>query len=490
MNYSGKYIYIIGAGFAGQMIAAEINRKKIFGKTAAFIDDDPNLIGKTVDNIPVLGPIDQFISFLRHTDRDEAIIAMPSASKERIKKVYETLTKAGFSRIKILPALSQIIDGSAHLVQAREIDPLDVLGRTPVTVSLKESLAYLRGKRVLITGAGGSIGSELARQLLSGGAQRLYLFGHGENSIYQIDKELHILQKEGIGEKAVIVPVIGDLKNREYMRYILSKLKASVIFHCAAYKHVPLMEENPVAVMENNVFGTKNLLDAAAESGVERFVLISTDKAVEPVSVYGVSKMLCEKLVLETARNIKIPGAYMFVRFGNVLGSRGSILPLFAEQLKTGGPLTVTDPNVKRFFMTIPEACSLVLKTGGVGINAASYLLDMGDPIRIEDIARQFIRFSGLEPETDVAIRYIGLRPGERLEEPLWTKEENPEPTEHPKILKLNCSQGALPLDKLLKKLYPICIEGPKDVYRSRSKLLEILTEAIPSFKDAYHDKL
>lgn len=490
MNYSGKYIYIIGAGFAGQMIAAEINRKKIFGKTAAFIDDDPNLIGKTVDNIPVLGPIDQFISFLRHTDRDEAIIAMPSASKERIKKVYETLTKAGFSRIKILPALSQIIDGSAHLVQAREIDPLDVLGRTPVTVSLKESLAYLRGKRVLITGAGGSIGSELARQLLSGGAQRLYLFGHGENSIYQIDKELHILQKEGIGEKAVIVPVIGDLKNREYMRYILSKLKASVIFHCAAYKHVPLMEENPVAVMENNVFGTKNLLDAAAESGVERFVLISTDKAVEPVSVYGVSKMLCEKLVLETARNIKIPGAYMFVRFGNVLGSRGSILPLFAEQLKTGGPLTVTDPNVKRFFMTIPEACSLVLKTGGVGINAASYLLDMGDPIRIEDIARQFIRFSGLEPETDVAIRYIGLRPGERLEEPLWTKEENPEPTEHPKILKLNCSQGALPLDKLLKKLYPICVEGPKDVYRSRSKLLEILTEAIPSFKDAYHDKL
>ena len=489
MNYSGKYIYIIGAGFAGQMIAAEINRKKIFGKTAAFIDDDPNLIGKTVDNVPVLGPIDQFISFLRHTDRDEAIIAMPSASKERIKKVYETLTKAGFSRIKILPALSQIIDGSAHLVQAREIDPLDVLGRTPVTVSLKESLAYLRGKRVLITGAGGSIGSELARQLLSGGAQRLYLFGHGENSIYQIDKELHILQKEGIGEKAVIVPVIGDLKNREYMRYILSKLKASVIFHCAAYKHVPLMEENPVAVMENNVFGTKNLLDAAAESGVERFVLISTDKAVEPVSVYGVSKMLCEKLVLETAQNIQIPGAYMFVRFGNVLGSRGSILPLFAEQLKTGGPLTVTDPNVKRFFMTIPEACSLVLKTGGVGINAASYLLDMGDPIKIEDIARQFIRFSGLEPETDVAIRYIGLRPGERLEEPLWTKEENPEPTEHPKILKLNCSQGALPLDKLLKKLYPICIEGPKDVYRSRSKLLEILTEAIPSFKDAYHDK-
>ena len=270
MTNSEKYIYIIGAGFAGQMIAGEIVRKKIFGTPAAFIDDDPELIGKTIDGIPVLGPIDRFISFLRRGERDEAVIAMPSVSKERISKIYETLTKAGFTRIKILPAISQIVDGSAHLIQTREIDPLDILGRTPVTVSLKESLAYLRGKRVLITGAGGSVGSELARQLLSGGAERLYLFGHGENSIYQIDKELRILQKEGVGEKAVIVPVIGDLKNKNYMHYIISKLHADVIFHCAAYKHVPLMEENPVAVIENNVFGTKNLLDAAIENGKAR----------------------------------------------------------------------------------------------------------------------------------------------------------------------------------------------------------------------------
>ena len=494
MNRSEQFIYIIGAGFAGQMIAAEIARKKIFGKTAAFIDDDPELIGKKIDGIPVLGPVDEFISFLRHSDRDEAIIAMPSAPKERIKSVYEALSRAGFSRIKILPALSQILDGSAHLIQARAIDPLDVLGRTPVTISLKESLAYLRGKRVLITGAGGSIGSELARQLLSGGAQRLYLFGHGENSIYQIDKELHILQKEGVGEKAVIVPVIGDLKNRDYMFYILSKLKADVIFHCAAYKHVPLMEENPVAVIENNVFGTKNLLDASVESGTERFVLISTDKAVDPVSVYGVSKMLCEKLVLQTAENLqeKNPGiekkaAYMFVRFGNVLGSRGSILPLFAEQLKTGGPLTITHPDMKRFFMTIPEACSLVLKAGGVGMNATPYLLDMGEPIKIEEIARQFIRFSGLEPDKDVQIAYIGLRPGERLEEPLWTEEENPQQTEYPKILKLKPGCKDFPLHKVLEKLYPICVDARQEVYRSRAELLKILTEEVPSLKEAYH---
>ncbi|WP_428771130.1 nucleoside-diphosphate sugar epimerase/dehydratase [Treponema sp. HNW] len=498
MNRSEQFIYIIGAGFAGQMIAAEIGRKKIFGKTAAFIDDDPELIGKKIDGIPVLGPVDEFISFLRHADRDEAIIAMPSAPKERIKSIYESLSRAGFSRIKILPAISQIVDGTAHLIQAREIDPLDVLGRTPVTLSLKESLAYLRGKRVLITGAGGSIGSELARQLLSGGAQRLYLFGHGENSIYQIDKELHILQKEGVGEKAVIVPVIGDLKNREYMFYILSKLKADVIFHCAAYKHVPLMEENPVAVIENNVFGTKNLLDASLACGTERFVLISTDKAVEPVSVYGVSKMLCEKLVLQAAQTLrennpdiqKKGAAYMFVRFGNVLGSRGSILPLFAEQLKTGGPLTVTHPEMKRYFMTIPEACSLVLKAGGVGSNATPYLLDMGEPIKIEEIARQFIRFSGLEPDKDVRISYIGLRPGERMEEPLWTQQEHPLQTEYPKILKLHPVCDDFPLHKILEKLYPICVAGTPNLYRSRSALLEILTETVPSLKESYNGNI
>ena len=496
MTNSEKYIYIIGAGFAGQMIAGEIVRKKIFGTPAAFIDDDPELIGKTIDGIPVLGPIDRFISFLRRGERDEAVIAMPSVSKERISKIYETLTKAGFTRIKILPAMSQIVDGSAHLIQTREIDPLDILGRTPVTVSLKESLAYLRGKRVLITGAGGSVGSELARQLLSGGAERLYLFGHGENSIYQIDKELRILQKEGVGEKAVIVPVIGDLKNKNYMHYIISKLHADVIFHCAAYKHVPLMEENPVAVIENNVFGTKNLLDAAIENGTDRFVLISTDKAVLPVSVYGVSKMLCEKLVLQSARAQaqknehsnppKHSASYMFVRFGNVLGSRGSILPLFAEQLKTGGPLTVTHPDMKRFFMTIPEACSLVLKAGGVGTNGTPYLLDMGEPIKINEIARQCIRFSGLEPERDVQIQYIGLRPGERLEEPLWTQDENPQPTEYPKILKLNCSDNNFPLDSLLEELYPICVSGPEKTYRNRNALLKLLTQAVPSLKDFY----
>lgn len=492
-----KFLYIIGAGFAGQMIAEELKRKKIFGQVSAFIDDDASIIGKEIDGIPVLGPINHFITFLRHTDRDEAIIAMPSAPKERIKEVYDVLTKCGFSRIKILPSISQVIEGKAHLIQAREIDPLDILGRTPVTISLKESLAYLRGKRVLITGAGGSIGSELARQLLSGGAERLYLFGHGENSIYLIDRELRTLQAEGVGEKATIVPVIGDLKDKAYINYILPKLKCDVIFHCAAYKHVPLMEENPVAVIENNVFGTKNLVEAAIKAGTKRFVLISTDKAVSPVSVYGVSKMLCEKIVLDAASKITDKdNAFMFVRFGNVLGSRGSVLPVFMNQLKTGGPLTVTDPKVKRYFMTIPEACSLVLKTGGVGENGIPYLLDMGEPIKILEMAEQCIRFSGLEPYKDVKIEITGMRKGERIDEPLWLEEEAPKKTQYPKILQLTTPANSLSgskLENLLSRLAEVCLpsdDGIKNgIYRDKDSLYKILMDAVPSYNDFVNSK-
>ncbi|MGP1586848.1 MAG: polysaccharide biosynthesis protein [Treponemataceae bacterium] len=492
MINSEKGIYIIGAGFAGQMIAQELKRKKVFGKVISFIDDDKSLIGTKIDDIPVLGPIENLAVFLQHTEADNAIIAIPSAPQERIRKIYEILSKARFSKIRIVPSASQIINGNVHLIQTREINPLDILGRTPVTISLKESLSYLRGKRVLITGAGGSIGSELARQLLSGGAERLYLFGHGENSIYQIDRELRILQKEGIGEKATIVPVIGELKDKKYMHYIMKKLKCDAVFHCAAYKHVPMMEENPVASIENNVFGTQNLLEACLENGVKRFVLISTDKAVMPVSVYGVSKMLCEKLVLKAALSSISDknSAYMFVRFGNVLGSRGSIIPLFAEQLKTGGPLTVTDPKVKRFFMTIPEACSLVLQTGGVGKNGNSYLLDMGEPIKILELAEQIIRISGLEPYKDVDIKFIGLRKGERMEEPLWTQEEDPTPIEYNKILKLKndyeCNKNFY--DELIKKIEPVCFYDEKnpDMYRNRDALIEILCESVPSLKEFY----
>ena len=487
-------IYIIGAGLAGAMIAHEIRRKGVFGRVAAFLDDDPQKIGGKIEGIPVLGPIQDVARLIRVEARDELLIAIPSIKAERLREIYTIVKDAGFTTIKLLPGISQIVDGNAHLVQAREINPQDLLGRTPIKISLKNSLAYLRRKRVLITGAGGSIGSELARQLLSGGAERLYLFGHGENSVYQIDKELRLLQEEGVGDRATIVPIVGELKDRDYMYYILHKLRCDAVFHTAAYKHVPLMEANPVAVIENNVFGTQNLLDACIDNGVKRFVLISTDKAVNPVSIYGVSKMLNEKMTLNAAARIKekFGGndyAYMFVRFGNVLGSRGSIFPLFVDQVKKGGPVTITSPDMMRFFMTIPEACSLVLQTGGVGINGESYLLDMGEPVNILETARQLIRYMGYEPDKDIPIEIIGVRPGERLEEPLISETEYTETTDYPKILRLKnkLAYDNAALERLLAALQPVCrLSADSSLYRNKEYLIHTLCRACESLRSSY----
>lgn len=496
-EHTEKNVYIIGAGFAGSMVSREIAQKGIFGTVRAFLDDDNSKIGSTIQGVPVVGPIRSIASLIRIQPNDEALIAIPSAGPATMRNIYAILKDAGFSKISILPGISQILEGEAHLIQARQIDPQDLLGRAPVAINLKESLSYLRGKRVLITGAGGSIGSELARQLLSGGAERLFLFGHGENSIYQIDRELRLLQEGGVGEKATIVPVIGDMRNRDYMHYILHKLRCDVVFHTAAYKHVPLMEENPVAVIENNVFGTANLLSACGESGVTRFVLISTDKAVQPVSVYGVSKMLCEHMVMEAARSAgketaeSDPRSFMFVRFGNVLGSRGSILPLFINQIRKGGPVTVTDPEMVRYFMTIPEACSLVLKTGGVGKNGESYLLDMGEPVKILEVAEQLIRFMGYEPEKDIPVTFIGRRRGERLDEPLWNPDETPTPTDFPRILRLEKKGPEQTIDTagIMESLKPVCFKEPDHEadYRNRERLFSRLAEAVPTFRNTHH---
>jgi FlaA1/EpsC-like NDP-sugar epimerase len=486
-------LYIIGAGFAGQTLAQEIKTKAIFGEVVAFLDDDPEKIGRKIDGVPVLGPIRDVARLLRMKSADQAIIALPNASQEYLREIYHILKQAGFQRIRILPGISQIIEGDPHLIQTRFIDPQDLLGRTPVAVNLKESLAYLRGKRVLVTGAGGSIGSELCRQLLSGGAERLYLFGHGENSIYQIDRELRLLQDEGVGEKVSLVPIIGDLKDRDYMEWIMGRLNADVVFHTAAYKHVPMMEENPAAAIENNLFGTENLIAAACKHGVRRFVHITTDKAVEPVSVYGASKYLCERLVLEEAASQgkkREPADakdlnFMVVRFGNVLGSRGSIMPLFQRQIEQGGPVTVTHPEMRRWFMTIPEACSLVLKAGGVGENGSLYLLDMGEPIRIRDMAEQMIRFYGFEPERDIPIEYVGLRPGERLDEKLWADDEEPRRTAFNRILKVERkTPHRAAITPVIEELRPVCRFDPRNpgAFRNSALLRDILRRGIPDF--------
>jgi FlaA1/EpsC-like NDP-sugar epimerase len=474
-------IYIVGAGLAGVRIAEEIRQKGIFGEPAAFLDDDPNKIGSRIDGLPVLGPIADVVALLQKNPTDEALIAIPSAGRPELARLYQLLEDAGFSKIRILPSLAQIVDGDAHLIQTREIDPQDLLGRTPVQINLRESLNYLRGRRVVVTGAGGSIGAELCRQLLSGGAQRLYLFGHGENSIYEIDRELRLLQEEGVGERATIVPVIGDLKDADYARFILSRLKADVVFHTAAYKHVPLTEANPVVAVENNVFGTLNLVNAAEAAGTSRLVLISTDKVVDPVSVYGASKRICEEIVLSRAAADR---QFMVVRFGNVLGSRGSILPLFKSQIRKGGPITITDPEMTRYFMTIPEAASLVLQAGGVGSAGSLYTLDMGEPVRITDLAAQLIRFYGYEPEREISIRFIGARPGEKINERLVHEAEDVVETAFPRINEVrHSSPDRAGLENLLSRLAEVCFpdRGAPGAYRNRRKLRAVLQDFVPS---------
>ncbi|MBN1524126.1 MAG: polysaccharide biosynthesis protein [Spirochaetales bacterium] len=485
-----KKIYIIGAGIAGVSIAREIKEKPILGEVVAFLDDDPEKIGTTIMGIPVLGPLQQVLLFYHQIPADEAIIAIPSATREQLLQIYASIKQAPFLTVKILPHLSQVLDNSAHLIQTRALNPEDLLGRTPVKVSLKSSLSYLRGKRVLITGAGGSIGSELARQLLSGGASRLYLFGHGENSLYDIDRELRILQQGGVGEKATIIPILGELQDRDYIFYLLKRLNADVIFHAAAHKHVPMLEENPVEAIKNNVFGTKNLVDAAFTYNTSRFLLISTDKAVEPASVYGVSKMLAEEIVLSVNAADR---DFMVVRFGNVLGSRGSILPLFQKQIAAGGPVTLTDPEAKRFFMTIPEAVSLVLKAGGTGNGQEVYILDMGDPVYIKDMIHQLIQLNGFTPDKDIKIAITGLRPGERIDEKLYRINETLEPTDFPKINKLKRTSFLIgDLEKILEELLPICYfdRDQPFLFRRMDALKKIVGEVVPSYQKIYNEQL
>lgn len=356
----------------------------------------------------------------------------------------------------------------------------DILQRDLITLNLKKYTAYVKDKRVLITGAGGTIGSEIARQLLFGQASRLYLLGHGENSIYKIEKELRSLASSR-KEKANIIPIIGELQDREYINFLLDRLKVDVVFHTAAHKHVPLTEANPVETIKNNVFGTKNLIDAARDSNVDKIISISTDKAVEPVCVYGASKKIAEEMILNENDH-----RFLAVRFGNVLCSKGSVVPLFREQILNGGPITITDEEVKRFFMTIPEAVSLVLKIGGMGSGGELYLLDMGEQIKIVDIANRLMKQMGV----DIPIEFTGLRFGDKLEEKLWAENEEPKKTRFDKILKVIRPEEKMDIDTILEKLKPICFFDSTfpHLYRRRDVLRKTLFSYFPTLQNSENE--
>jgi FlaA1/EpsC-like NDP-sugar epimerase len=369
-----------------------------------------------------------------------------------------------------------------------DFDLNKLLDREPVKVDLTDSLKFLKNKRILITGAGGSIGSELCRQMLFAGAKRLFLFGHGEDSIYHLLNELTFIQEKNTKYKTALVPVIGELQDKEFMKFIIECLKCDVIFHTAAHKHVPLSEENPVECIKNNVFGTKNLIDATKDSNISKFIFISSDKAVEPSCIYGVSKNLSERIVFSAGKD---DHRFVVVRFGNVIGSKGSAIPLWIKQIEACGPITITHPEVKRFFMSITEAVSLIIKITGNGRGGELYALNMGNQVLIKDLLTKLTKQACLDIEEDIEVKYIGLRAGEKLEERLWAeKEEIGETAEFEerifKIIKKSKNEDVYGgLHSLLQQLYPICFFCAENevMFRDRVLLRNLLKKYYPKME-------
>ena len=422
-------VLIVGAGDAGNIILRDI-RQRDHRKVVGFVDDDDTKWGQIMNGVKVYGGRQDIRSLVKSLRVDEIIIAIPSLEAVAMSDLAEICASSGVP-VQILPEFFTSLD--AKDIKVKDLRPLsieDLLNRDPVRMNLKEIGSYITGKTVLVTGAGGSIGSEICRQVLRLNPTKLILLGRGENSIYEIHREL--LEK---APKGVLMPYIMNITNREGMEQVYWQYHPQVVFHAAAHKHVPLMEAEPEEAVFNNVAGTLNTAELAGQYGVERFVLISTDKAVNPTSVMGATKRVTEKI--GQALNKRYPNTkYMAVRFGNVLGSRGSVVPLFKKQLAQGGPLTVTHEDMKRYFMTIPEASQLVMEAGGLGSGGEVFVLDMGEPVKIMDLAKKMISLSGLVLGQDIEIKVTGLRPGEKLFEELMTAEEGTEKTSHKKIAK------------------------------------------------------
>jgi FlaA1/EpsC-like NDP-sugar epimerase len=429
----GKEVVVVGAGDAGQLIVRELLKSRALGMTPiGLVDDDPRKRNMRLHGVRVLGTTEELPHILRDNRPDELLIAIPSASGDARGKVVEIAQREDVP-VKTLPGLYELISGDVDLAgQIRPVQVEDVLGREPIEVDLKSIASYLANETVLVTGAGGSIGSELCRQIARLGAGRLVLLDHAETDLFEIEREL--VDERGF---TACVPVLADVKNRSKLRQVFAHYRPKVVFHAAAYKHVPLMEANPLESVRNNVLATRVVADVAVEAGASRFVLISTDKALNPSAVYGQCKALCEWIVEAYGARDDVPTRFVAVRFGNVLGSAGSVIQIFRRQIERGGPVTVTHPEMTRFFMTTPEAVSLVVQAGAIGGRGQLFVLDMGEQVKIVELARNMIRLSGKEPERDIAIQFIGVRAGEKLHEELWGEDESISETGHPKIMRV-----------------------------------------------------
>jgi FlaA1/EpsC-like NDP-sugar epimerase len=432
MFAADKDVLIVGAGDAGQLIVKEMLRNPKLGyMPIGLVDDDTRKRNMRLHGVRVLGASRDLRHLLRAHKPDEVIIAMPGASGEKRQEVVTVCRDVGVP-VKTLPAMRELISGEADLArQLREVQVEDILGRAPVELDPASISSYLEGETVLVTGAGGSIGSELCRQIASVRPAGLVLVDQAETPLVDISREL--TRERGF---SAAVPILADVKDRAKMGEIFERYRPAVVFHAAAYKHVPLMEGNPVESVRNNVTATKVLAEIASEQDAKRFVLVSTDKAVDPKNVLGQTKAICEWIVAAAAARERNGTAFISVRFGNVLGSSGSVIPLFRKQIADGGPVTVTHPEMTRYFMTIPEAAQLIVQAGAMGESGDVFVLDMGTPIKIVDLAHNMIRLSGKEPDRDIAIEFIGTRPGEKLHEELWDEREHAVATPHPKILR------------------------------------------------------
>jgi len=468
-NGKARYALIIGAGDAGALVVRELQKSSQLNLTpVGFLDDDGTKQKQEINGVPVIGRLGDLVEVLETQHVDEVIFAIPSAPGRVVRTVSETCRVKGIPS-RTMPGIYELIGGKISVSRLREVDITDLLRREPTHIDEGLVGAALTDRRVLVTGAGGSIGRELSRQIARWNPAELVLLGHGENSIFET-----LLEIQGDHPAIPLVPIIADIKDETRMRAAFKEHDIQVAFHTAAHKHVPLMQANVEEAILNNVFGTHTVVEIAVECNVERFVLVSTDKAVRPANVYGATKRLAEMIVLEAAH--RSGRAFSVVRFGNVLGSRGSVIPIFKQQILAGGPILITHPEMERYFMTIPEAVHLVLQAASMGKGGETFLLDMGEQIHIVDLAEDLIRLSGLEPGRDIEIEFTGIRPGEKLKEELWEEGKIYEKTAHPGIVRSDNEASLMSgeLDAMLQRLAALVSDGKSH------EIIALLDEIIP----------
>jgi FlaA1/EpsC-like NDP-sugar epimerase len=471
-----RRVLIVGAGAAGEMIVKELLEHPVLGlNPVGFVDDDTSKHGHRLCDLPVLGALERIPELTRRHEVEEIIIAMPRASGTVVRRVVRAALDSGV-KTRTVPGFFDIISGRVAVASLRQVEIQDLLRREAIQTDLDQVRVLATGETVLVTGAGGSIGSELCRQLARLEPAQILLLGHGENSIFDVLAEL----SERF-PSVTAVPIIADVRDRERLRQVFAQYRPYSVFHAAAHKHVPLMESNVAEAVTNNVLGTRNVAELSADFGVEHLVLISTDKAVRPTNIMGATKRVAEHIVQEIAETYE--RKFVAVRFGNVLGSRGSVVPTFLRQIQTGGPVTVTHPEMRRYFMTIPEAVQLVLQAGAIGRGGEVFVLDMGEPVKVLDLATDLIRLSGLEVGADIEIRFSGTRPGEKLYEELFFDSESAIPTDHPKVLRAR--NGALPggISEGVDALVDGARRGASD-----EDIRERLGQLVPDFRPAESD--